>query len=190
MARHKKSDRTRRKILAAAARAFAGKGYYGTTTRELSQITGYEQSSLYHHFGDKEALYRSALIHSHRNILRILNRAVDRRGGLYRELASIFDTFIRFNHRYGGQMFLLFSLVFAGPPGLREEYARVYFADFGALVAAAFARNPPSGEAVMKEGLCTDLLHGMFFALSSQTRTERLENWPQALAWILGEAGE
>ncbi|WP_428267910.1 TetR/AcrR family transcriptional regulator [Haliangium sp.] len=52
----------RRDILAAAARAFARRGYRGTTMEEVAKEAGYATSSLYTYFSGKEELYRELLV--------------------------------------------------------------------------------------------------------------------------------
>lgn len=55
-------EHARRDILAAAARAFARRGYHGTTMEEVAKEAGYAASSLYTYFGGKEELYRALLV--------------------------------------------------------------------------------------------------------------------------------
>ncbi|MGH3354130.1 MAG: TetR/AcrR family transcriptional regulator [Nocardioides sp.] len=46
----------RDQILAAAAELFVGRGYAGTTTREIAEGAGLRQASIYYHFGSKEEI--------------------------------------------------------------------------------------------------------------------------------------
>ena len=47
---------TRDEILDAAARLFAQQGYEGTTTRQIAELVGIKQASLYYHFADKSSI--------------------------------------------------------------------------------------------------------------------------------------
>lgn len=47
---------TRDEILDAAARLFAQQGYEGTTTRQIAELVGIKQASLYYHFADKASI--------------------------------------------------------------------------------------------------------------------------------------
>ena len=51
-----KAARTRRRILDAAARLFAEKGYSVTTLREIAEAAELRDGSLYYHFGSKDEL--------------------------------------------------------------------------------------------------------------------------------------
>jgi AcrR family transcriptional regulator len=52
---------TRDEILDAAARLFAKQGYEGTTTRQIAQLVGIKQASLYYHFADKSSIVLALL---------------------------------------------------------------------------------------------------------------------------------
>ena len=47
---------TRRKILQAAQKLFAHKGYNGTTTRDLAQKAGVAEGTIFRHFANKKAI--------------------------------------------------------------------------------------------------------------------------------------
>ncbi|MFE7774707.1 TetR/AcrR family transcriptional regulator [Streptomyces sp. NPDC057445] len=51
------ADARRGEVLATAARVFAARGYYGTSTTEVAKGAGISQSYLYRLFPDKEALF-------------------------------------------------------------------------------------------------------------------------------------
>lgn len=51
----------REQILEAAARLFAGKGFAGTSTREIADAVGIRQASLYYHFAGKDEILTELL---------------------------------------------------------------------------------------------------------------------------------
>lgn len=58
------SDDTRQRILQAAARLFAEKGYARTTTRALANAAGVNEVTLFRHFGSKQELF-SAVVNAY-----------------------------------------------------------------------------------------------------------------------------
>jgi AcrR family transcriptional regulator len=71
-ARSRPPDR-RRRILEAALRCFARRGFAATTIEDIRRASGASTGSLYHHFGSKEelagALYLEGLRDYHRSLL-------------------------------------------------------------------------------------------------------------------------
>lgn len=63
MARPRKEEQrdTRADILARALDLFSGRGFYGTSTRDIARAVGVRESALYHHFPSKEAILRELL---------------------------------------------------------------------------------------------------------------------------------
>ena len=51
----------RRRLLGAAARVFAQKGFAGASLEEISELAGYTTGALYHHFANKEQLFLELL---------------------------------------------------------------------------------------------------------------------------------
>lgn len=51
------ADERRQTVLSTAIRAFAARGYYGTTTVEVAKAAGISQGYLYRLFPDKESLF-------------------------------------------------------------------------------------------------------------------------------------
>jgi TetR/AcrR family transcriptional regulator, cholesterol catabolism regulator len=46
--------------LAAAAKVFAQRGYYGATTQDIADVLGIRQAGLYYYFSSKEAAFEIA----------------------------------------------------------------------------------------------------------------------------------
>ena len=61
MARTRNPEHTRRVILAAAYREFAGLGFAGARTDAIAAAAGVNKRMLYHYFGSKEELYTTVL---------------------------------------------------------------------------------------------------------------------------------
>jgi TetR/AcrR family transcriptional regulator, acrAB operon repressor len=61
MQRVEKSERSRRQVLDAALQLFSHQGFRATTVREISEAAGVSTGNVYHHFPDKESIFRTLL---------------------------------------------------------------------------------------------------------------------------------
>jgi AcrR family transcriptional regulator len=61
MQREERSERSRRQVLDAALRLFAHQGYRTTTVREIADAAHVSTGNVYHHFPEKEAIFRTLL---------------------------------------------------------------------------------------------------------------------------------
>jgi AcrR family transcriptional regulator len=61
MQREEKSERSRRAVLDAALHLFAQQGYRATTMRAIADGSGASTGNVYHHFPDKETIFRELL---------------------------------------------------------------------------------------------------------------------------------
>ena len=61
MQREEKSERSRRAVLDAALHLFAHQGYRATAVRDIADNAGVSTGNLYHHFPDKDAIFRALI---------------------------------------------------------------------------------------------------------------------------------
>lgn len=61
MARRRKGEETRQRILAAALKLFGAKGYAGTSTRAIAREAGVAEGTIFHYFSSKYELLRCVL---------------------------------------------------------------------------------------------------------------------------------
>ena len=61
MQRVEKSERSRRQVLDAALQLFSTHGYRATSVREIADAAGVSTGNVYHHFPDKEAIFKTLL---------------------------------------------------------------------------------------------------------------------------------
>ena len=182
----RKSERTKRQILSGAAEAFAEKGYYGTTTRAISESCGMEQSSIYHYFGDKENLFRLTLFYTHTEIKQFIESKIDREGDLKQELISIFNSILHYHKKTPHMIHLVFSLVYSAPGNITQEYTSLYGSDFRRMIEAAFRRTPPGNHVSERLSLMIDLLYSYLLGLSAMgTRNDRVIKVKRSMHFIL-----
>ncbi len=61
MQREEKSERSRRQVLDGALELFAHQGYKATSVREIAEAAKVSTGNVYHHFPDKEAIFKTLL---------------------------------------------------------------------------------------------------------------------------------
>src|SRR5947208_12439912 len=61
MQREERSERSRRQVLDAALELFSHRGYRATTVRDIAGDARVSTGNVYHHFPDKETIFRSLL---------------------------------------------------------------------------------------------------------------------------------
>jgi AcrR family transcriptional regulator len=61
MQQEERSERSRSQILDAALRLFAHRGYGATSVRDIAEEAKVSKGNVYHHFPDKEAIFRALL---------------------------------------------------------------------------------------------------------------------------------
>ena len=61
MKQDEKSQRSREQILESALRLFSHQGYRATSIREIASAAGLSTGNVYHHFKDKETIFRALL---------------------------------------------------------------------------------------------------------------------------------
>lgn len=183
-----KTGKTRMKILNGAAVAFSARGYYGTSLVELSKRTGVEQASIYHHFQNKENLFKKCLIFTHLRIIKAMRRDLDRQNELREELLSIFNALANYSDAYPERIALVFQLVYSAPKEISVYYTRKFGGNFRAMIDNAFDRNPPIKNSAVKRSLVVDMLYSYILSLAAPAvRNDRRLMTPRAIDFLLAD---
>ncbi|AMJ59990.1 TetR/AcrR family transcriptional regulator [Bosea sp. PAMC 26642] len=192
MGRHREFDEE--KVLDAAVCVFWRKGYEGTTYADLVEAAGIERPAFYSAFGNKEALFRKALVRYDEQFLEYTREALKATTALG-VAAGILREAVEHNTRFperGGCLGIngaiaasdgaepirqaLVDFRAAGRERLRERLERAKAegdlpASASAEALAAFVMTITQGIAVQaKAGLSRDLLH--------QVVEQALTSWP------------
>lgn len=152
---------TRERILDAAERLFAERGFAGTSHREITAEARVNLAAVNYHFGSKEELFvevvRRRLEPVNRRRVEMLEEA-ERRGGAAR-LEDVARAFVEpvIEARDQGVLPKLMARVVGEPGGWAEKLLPVVFAGVAARFLASLERAMP---AVQRE----DLLWGLVFS--------------------------
>ncbi|MFA5631296.1 MAG: helix-turn-helix domain-containing protein [Porticoccaceae bacterium] len=88
---------TRTTILDVATRLFARQGYDRVTMRDISSAVGVSMPTIYHHFKDKECLYREVELANYgamkARLLSSISASASPRDQLYAFVAELYDVF-------------------------------------------------------------------------------------------------
>jgi len=61
MTQEERSERSRSQIMEAALKLFSHRGYGATSVRDIAEAAGVSKGNVYHHFPDKETIFRALL---------------------------------------------------------------------------------------------------------------------------------
>lgn len=76
MGRNKHPEQTAEKIVSAAARLFAEKGYEQTSIQDILDVLGLSKGGLYHHFSSKEEILSAVLQQRSRSVYSAMKHAI------------------------------------------------------------------------------------------------------------------
>lgn len=88
---------TARRLLLAAAQAFAERGFHATTTRDIAGRAGMSPAALYIHYRTKEELLYQISRVGHERSVRILTEAAEGTGTAADRLAAAVGSFVRWH---------------------------------------------------------------------------------------------
>jgi AcrR family transcriptional regulator len=96
------SAETRERILRAARRCFAEKGYSRTRNREIAEAAGVTAPALYHYFDAKAELYTAAHDHGLETVLAAYRAAVARHARCVDQLCAVLEETLPLNRAHPG----------------------------------------------------------------------------------------
>jgi AcrR family transcriptional regulator len=154
-----------RRLLLAALEAFAQKGYFATTTREISQQAGMSPAAVYVHYPSKNEMLAEICRRGHAEILADLERALDEPGTPVERVRRFVAVFAAFHaqRRTLGRV-IQYELRGLTPEQFKEVAAtRQRFEDLiggelrAGVAAGAFAVEDVEATGVAILSLCIDV---------------------------------
>jgi AcrR family transcriptional regulator len=147
-----RTDDTRARLVAAAAKAFNRAGYHGTDSNRIARAAGYAPATFYKHFADKRAIFLAAYERWVASEWSAVEEAVAG-GGSAAELATrIVDLVLEHHRRWRGLRASLLVLV-ASDAAVRRFYRALRRRQLGMLAALRVRlnarRRPPAEDAVL-----------------------------------------
>ncbi|MEV5571608.1 TetR/AcrR family transcriptional regulator [Spirillospora sp. NPDC052269] len=156
------AEERRGTVLRTAIKAFAARGYYGTTTTEVAKAAGISQSYLYRLFPDKEALFVAVVDHCSDRIRECHAEGAARAGGTEPAvvLAAMAGAYARLIDDRDLLLVLLHAACASAEPAIREA-VRVCYAKQVEYVRAASGASDEEIRRFFGDGLLSNVLAGI-----------------------------
>jgi AcrR family transcriptional regulator len=187
-----KAERTRRRILDAAARLFGEKGYSVTSLREIAEAADLKDGSLYYHFTSKDDLVDEVTRDGVSRALQHIRGAIDELGpnaSAARRLRTVIRAHLDSLRSLGDYPAAVLNIAEHAPPAIRERQLRHLrpFGDFwtGLIRDAQQAGALPSR---LSAPLVRDVIFGAMHATvrAGERRTRSVDEVTDALTELLG----
>lgn len=115
------TNATRDKILAAALRLFADRGYAGTSIQDIVSGARVTKPALYYYFPSKAALYQALLDHAHDERFRLMQAALALGTDLAGKLEEILNAHFEFLASHRELLGLVYATAFAARGEMPKE---------------------------------------------------------------------
>ena len=130
---------TRRNLLQAALKRFAGRGYAATSVQQIVDAAHVSKPALYYYFGDKAGLFQALVGEAHEERYQVMQSAAARGRTVAEKLEEIIAATLEYSHRNRELMRLAFATAFAAggeAPGQTKcrEKGRRNFEFFRSLI--------------------------------------------------------
>lgn len=106
---------TRQKILNAALKHFAHRGYSGASVQAIVDAAKVTKPTLYYYFSDKAALYKALVDSAHEERFQLMREASEKGTTLREKLVEILTALFEFLNEHRELMRLTFATAFASP---------------------------------------------------------------------------
>lgn len=125
-------------LLDQALNLFAARGYDAVGVQEIVASSGVTKPTLYHHFGNKQGVFKAVISRDANPLLKRLREATVYRNDLPRNLHQIIETYLQFATSQSNFYRLLTSCYLAPPESDPYRLAKPVHEEQHALVEAMF----------------------------------------------------
>src|SRR5438093_12530684 len=105
----------REAVLASAVKAFARRGYAGTSVQDILQATGLSKPTIYYYFQSKAGLFRAILSFAYDESFRLMREGVKDKASCAQRLVEVAAALFDFATRHQNLTRLVLATVFAAP---------------------------------------------------------------------------
>jgi len=109
----RRDSRARARLLHAALRQFADRGYAGASVQSIVDAAGVTKPTLYYHFDSKAGLFQALLDWAHDERYRLMRQALKNRASLKEQLIEILAALFEFITHHRPLMRIAFATAFA-----------------------------------------------------------------------------
>jgi len=124
--KQEQSEKTRQRLLDAAAGLFAAKGYRDTSVQSIAEAAGISRGSIFWHFGSKEGLLLAVVEASLARFERQLERLGEGTPMGLHEVVYAFRDYIQHNPPIGRLFYALLFEAMGPRPELLPDFARLH----------------------------------------------------------------
>src|SRR5438045_8706459 len=113
--------RARETVLASALKAFARRGYAGTSMQDILRATGLSKPTAYYYFVSKAGLFRAILAFAYDESFRLMQAGLKGKTSCEQRLIEVASALFEFANQHQNLTRLVFATVFAAPEEIPEN---------------------------------------------------------------------
>ena len=168
-------NQSQQAVLESAIKAFASKGYAGTSVQDILSATGLSKPTLYYYFESKAGIFQAILNFAYDESFRLVQQQTEKVNSCREKLVEAALALFEFSARHDHLMRLVLSTAFAAPGELPTDAIdpakRFRFFDF---IQETLAAAQLAGE-LDKRFSAEELAHGILGAITHQVRSSLLK---------------
>ncbi|HLL22292.1 MAG TPA: TetR/AcrR family transcriptional regulator [Kofleriaceae bacterium] len=164
----------RERILAAAERVFARRGFFASRVSEIAKDAGVADGTIYLYFKSKDDLLISLFENRMKQVNEVLKTAVEAQARPIDQLRVLIKTYLQLIHDEPAAAEVL-TIELRQSSKFMKEYENAEFADFLRMLGGVIAKGQEAGE--LHDGVPAHIAARMIFGMLDEL----------ALAWVLAK---